>query len=245
MNRRPTFAVLSFRGSLRPRMLGIAQPRRVEGRNKGSAARIEVGLTSDTHGRLPIVHDVDAILHAGDIGPDVHAVEWFRDQLYPWAARFGKPIYATFGNHDFIGERHQVPHGAPSNLHFVVDEERDVFGVKVWFSPWSPTFFDWAFMEDDDVLAGKYARIPEHIEVLVTHGPPFGAGDLNLQSTRCGSAALANRIAELPHLRLVVCGHIHEAFGDYRLGDVDVYNVSLVDVWYRATNSVVVIDWPE
>ena len=205
---------------------------------------MRVALTSDTHGRLPVVDDVDAILHAGDIGPDIRAPQWFRDELFPWAAHVGKPIYATFGNHDFIGERHQVPNGAPDNLHFVVDEEREVLGVTVWFSPWSPTFFDWAFMADDDVLAEKYARIPDDIEVLVTHSPPFGAGDVNLTSTSCGSASLANRIAELPRLRLVVCGHIHEAFGNYRLHDVDVYNVSLVDAWYRAKNHVVVIDWP-
>ena len=86
---------------------------------------MRVALTSDTNGRLPIVGDVDAILHAGDIGPDIHAAEWFHDQLFPWADRFGKPIYATFGNHDFIGQRHQVPNGAPENLHFIIDEERD------------------------------------------------------------------------------------------------------------------------
>jgi Icc-related predicted phosphoesterase len=41
--------------------------------------------------------------------------------------------------------------------------------------------------------------------------------------------------------RLVVCGHIHEAYGAYCLGDTEILNVSLVDDHYRRANSVVEI----
>lgn len=206
---------------------------------------MRLALISDTHGMLPqIPADVDAVIHAGDIGVDRDPVNWFRDVLYPWAARVGKPIYATFGNHDRIGERHAVPAGKPANLHLLVDEAAEIGGVAFWFSPWSPRFFDWAFMADEDTLAKKYARIPDHTEAIVTHGPPFGAGDVTTMKLRTGSTALTERIAHLPRLRLVVTGHIHEARGEYQLGAVRVLNASYVNEFYKPVHRPMVIDLP-
>ena len=215
---------------------------------------MRVALTSDTHGyTVAIPPDIDAVLHAGDIGPDIHAAEWFRDNFYPWAARAGVPIFATFGNHDFIGqsdcanllgEREQLPPGAPDNLRLVVDEQCDVLGVPVWFTPWSVRFFDWAFMADEAKLKEKYLRIPMNTQVIVTHGPPHGYGDLTIDQGRAGSVALTARMRELTALRLVVTGHIHEAFGVYDASGVAVYNVSMVDLRYDPRHDAVVIDWP-
>jgi Icc-related predicted phosphoesterase len=39
----------------------------------------------------------------------------------------------------------------------------------------------------------------------------------------------------------MVCGHIHPAYGRYRLGDTDIINASLVDDRYRLANPVVEI----
>jgi Icc-related predicted phosphoesterase len=39
--------------------------------------------------------------------------------------------------------------------------------------------------------------------------------------------------------RLMVCGHIHSAYGSYRLGDTEIVNASLVDDGYRPVNPVV------
>jgi len=215
---------------------------------------MRVALTSDTHGyTVTIPPGIDAVLHAGDIGPDVRATEWFRDTFYPWAARAGVPIFATFGNHDFIGERgranligehEQLPPGAPGNLRLVVDEQCDVLGVPVWFSPWSVRFFDWAFMADEGKLKEKYLCIAADTQVIVTHGPPHGYGDLTIDRVRAGSAALTARMKELTALRVVVTGHIHEAFGVYDAHGVLVYNVSMVDIGYRPCHEAVIIEWP-
>jgi Icc-related predicted phosphoesterase len=206
---------------------------------------VKVALTSDTHGRLPIVEGVDAIIHAGDIGPDIDAINWFKHLLYPWAKRMRVPVYVTPGNHDRIVERFNVPsEGKPSNLHLRIDTLEHIFGVKVWFSPWSPIFFDWAYMADEDKLAKKYAKIPDDTQVIVSHSPPFGYGDLNQQKIRCGSGALLYRMGQLSDLRLVVCGHIHEAFGSYNYNGIDVFNVSFMDAGYRPKNKPVIIEWP-
>jgi len=42
--------------------------------------------------------------------------------------------------------------------------------------------------------------------------------------------------------RLMVCGHIHPAFGRYRLGTTEIINASLVNEEYRPVNPVVRIE---
>ena len=204
---------------------------------------MNLALISDTHGMLPsIPRDAEAVIHAGDIGVDRDPINWFRDVMYPWARKVRKPIYATFGNHDRIGERHAVPSGQPDNLNLIVDQAFMINMVKFWFSPWSPRFFDWAFMADEETLAKKYALIPEDTNVIVSHTPPFGAGDVTTMKLRTGSTALAARMMQLPQLELVVCGHIHEAHGEYELNGVRVLNVSHVDEMYRPKHKPTIVE---
>lgn len=224
---------------------------------------MKVALISDTHGYLPEIHTihtkrhsgdhvelVDAVIHAGDIGVDRDPITWFHDKLYPWCRYLDVPVYATFGNHDRIGEKQAIPDPIPVNLRLEVDVLVDVLGVKVWFSPWSMRYGDWAFMHSDTMLAKKYMAIPETTEVIVTHGPPLDAGDLTTDGRRTGSSSLRDKIVNgLPKLRLVVTGHIHEARGEYTIETVDgrqvrVLNVSHVNEWYEPIHKPVIIDWP-
>jgi Icc-related predicted phosphoesterase len=207
---------------------------------------MKLALISDTHSYLPeIPIDVDAVIHAGDIGPDRDPINWFRDVLYPWAERVDVSIFATFGNHDFIGQRHATPRGCPDNLHFIVDQAHTINGVKFWFSPWSNLFGSWAWMVDEAGLAARYAKIDEDAEVIVSHGPPKYHGDKILWDGKIqnvGSVALAERAAQLPKLKLIITGHIHEAFGDYDMRGVRVLNVSHVNEFYQPTHAPVVIE---
>jgi len=55
--------------------------------------------------------------------------------------------------------------------------------------------------------------IPNDTEILVTHGPPLGHGDLFSGGPRAGCKdlydAIENRIKPLYH----IFGHIHEGYG--------------------------------
>jgi hypothetical protein len=49
-----------------------------------------------------------------------------------------------------------------------------VEGITFWGSPWTTKFKDWAFMKSDTDcpttgLGGVFSKIPEGIDVLVTH----------------------------------------------------------------------------
>lgn len=207
---------------------------------------MKLALISDTHGFLPeIPPGMDAVIHAGDIAVDQGFVPNYIDEIYPWAARLGIPVYATFGNHDFAGQEARIPPGQPDNLHFLVDKEQLIGGVKFWFSPWSNRFGNWAYMLNEEGLAAKYARIPDDVEIIVSHGPPKGFGDRTLSLEHAGSRSLGHRAVELPNLRYIITGHIHEARGEYQMGRVKVLNVTVVNEWYEHVHAPIVLEIEE
>jgi hypothetical protein len=88
-------------------------------------------------------------------------------------------------------------------------------GVLVFGSPWQPEFCDWAFnLDRGQPLIEKWSQIPDETDVLITHGPPFGFGDLCSNGFNSGCEDLLRMIQmrERPP-RVHIFGHIHEAFG--------------------------------
>lgn len=209
--------------------------------------------TSDLHGSLPELHESspdDIILIAGDIGVDFYlgkpeVLPWYRDVFAPWAAKIPGQIHMTWGNHDFIGER--LPDlkwndYLPPNVHVHVDQQVELGGKKIWFSPWTPTFGLWAFMEYDLRLVSRYDKIPLDTEIIVSHGPPYKLGDRTDSGTYAGSKSLRAACDRLPDLQAIVCGHIHEGFGVYKRERYTIYNVSYVDSSYAPVNPPVSIE---
>lgn len=46
-------------------------------------------------------------------------------------------------------------------------------------SPWQPEFYDWAYnLPRGEPCAAKWRAIPDGVDILLTHGPPLGHGDL-------------------------------------------------------------------
>jgi Icc-related predicted phosphoesterase len=209
---------------------------------------LRVAATGDLHGHLPDVLACDVLLVTGDVCPvSDHRLEfqrrWLEGPFTDWLARADAgAIVGIAGNHDFVAEAdaalmRELP------WTYLCDETAVVDGLTVHGSPWVPTFREWAFMRDDSELEEVWTRIPADVDVLVTHGPPFGHGDLVVDGRRAGSATLARRLGELPRLRLHVFGHIHEAGGSLdRLGGASLANVSHVDFDYRPALAPVVFD---
>ncbi len=225
---------------------------------------------SDQHGYLPEIPPCDLLLVAGDICPDrvrdsvamfqpqVQSV-WFDRMIRPWIA--GSPArhrIVTWGNHDFCGQACDYSADAPARaptttLQIVVDELTTVPSadsppardVTVWATPWSTAFGDWAFMKSAEELTAAYARIPEGIDVLMSHQPPYGCGDLVTDPSgdrvHVGSRELLATI-ERVRPRIVVCGHIHAGHGRYEHRGIPIYNVSVVDERYRNVHEATVID---
>eukprot|EP01013_Petalomonas_cantuscygni_P025811 TRINITY_DN47918_c0_g1_i1.p1 TRINITY_DN47918_c0_g1~~TRINITY_DN47918_c0_g1_i1.p1 ORF type:complete len:376 (-),score=47.47 TRINITY_DN47918_c0_g1_i1:318-1445(-) len=84
-------------------------------------------------------------------------------------------------------------------------------GLRVWGSPYSPEFCRWAFAYPREEETAAWAGMPA-ADIVVTHGPPFGVCDATSQGASVGCAGLRRRL-HVVRPALMVCGHIHEAFG--------------------------------
>lgn len=202
---------------------------------------MNLALISDTHGQLPdpaMFRGADAILHAGDVGPDYQVDTWIVQTFLPWLhivqERMNIPFYGTFGNHDFPSKWSMGGEHLHVNTQLVVGDQR------VWFSPWSPTFGGWAWMRSEPDLTELYANIPLDTTMIVSHTPPYQLVDKTGRGEHVGSKALRVRMQELPQLTHVVCGHIHEARGDSGIGSIRVLNVACVDEQYEMRRDPIV-----
>jgi Icc-related predicted phosphoesterase len=225
---------------------------------------------SDLHGHLPEVQPCDLLIVAGDVCPDrvgealaehdpTAQKVWFDESVRPWlAASPAAHRILTWGNHDWCGQacnfQGDSPNVASSTaLQILVDGGTSVPGngaagraISVWATPWSRRFMHWAFMKSREELAEIYAAIPEGIDVLVSHAPPYGYGDRSIDGQtgeveHLGSRELLAAIARVKP-RLVICGHIHGGHGYFEYNATAIYNVSVLSEQYLPVRSPTVID---
>lgn len=203
-------------------------------------ASLRIVATSDLHGYLPVIPECDLLLIGGDLCPDGDAVQqarWLDTSFRQWLRDVpAVETVAVAGNHDFLFEN--SPEMVPDlQWHYLQDSSVELFNLKIWGTPWQPVFYDWAFNLTEPELAEKWRLIPQDTDILLLHGPPYGFGDKNSQGELTGSPSLTRRI-ELVQPKLVVCGHIHEARGEYRIRQSRIINASQLDLRYEPHASV-------
>lgn len=186
---------------------------------------------ADTHGFHPklSVPPADILIHAGDLtgrgtrAQVENALAWLRSLPH-------RHKVLVAGNHDFFFERE--PETAArlareAGLHYLLDSEVTLEGLRIWGSPWQPRFFDWAFnLDRGEPLAAKWRLIPEGVDVLVTHGPPAGHGDRCDDGRRVGCADLLEHLHRVKP-RVNLFGHIHEDRGEWQVGPTRVINCTV------------------
>jgi predicted phosphodiesterase len=193
---------------------------------------MHVVAVSDLHGHLPEIPPCDLLLIAGDILPmddydrAAQAV-WLHTVFRPWlAAQPARHIVGIAGNHDFVFEQPGGPTDLPWT--YLQDSGTEIEGFKIWGSPWSLWYHDWAFNLYEPQLQNRWALIPDDTDILLVHGPPYGYGDRTMRGFSAGSLSLRERIENIGP-RLVVWGHIHEANGAWQWGETLLANVSYLN----------------
>lgn len=157
----------------------------------------------------------------------------------------------------------------------VNNESKDIQNsVHIYGSPYSPRFRGWAFNKDrgqsireiwnkipsgksdignninsDDADCQNWINEPnEPIDVLITHGPPLGRGDLVFQNgnntTRAGCYDLLRTIQDRARPRINVFGHVHEGYGVTYDGTTLYVNASTMNQRYEVVNLPIVVDLP-
>ena len=57
-------------------------------------------------------------------------------------------------------------------IHILQDELVDIQGIKFYGTPWCPSLRNWAFYGDKQHLLNRFNKIPDDVDVLITHCPP-------------------------------------------------------------------------
>lgn len=212
---------------------------------------MRIAAISDLHGRLPPVEDVpevDILILAGDYEPYVEVYlnyMFYRDTFNPWlmelAEKKVKKIVGIAGNHDGLLEaRESFARGLAWT--YLLDESIEVCGLKVYGTPYTRNFCSWHFMESEDGLQKRFAAIPEGLDILVTHGPPFGTLDISGYD-HLGSIALYDRISEMEKPpKLHFFGHIHGSYGTRITSGTHYANVAYCNEAYMPGNPMQVFD---
>lgn len=201
---------------------------------------------SDTHGEhrlLKNLPDADVIIHAGDVSKDgsersvMDFLTWFSHLNYSYK------IFIA-GNHDFFFERQDesyIRKILPKNIIYLNDGEITIKGVKIWGSPVTPRFFNWAFNRDRGKEINRHwDLIPPDTDIVITHGPPKGCLD-NIGDESVGCLDLLERVMEIKP-KVHVFGHIHEGYGTSEINDVRYINASVLDDHYAVRNRPVLFN---
>lgn len=197
---------------------------------------IKIVAVSDTHNNTFDLPQGDILVHAGDLTmrgsmPEiVKGLDWLSSHKDKF-----KHIVFVAGNHDFgFQEEPEVCKAICENRNIIYlqDQLIELEGLKIYGSPWQPRYFDWAFNSTDAELEEHWKKIPEGIDILLTHCPPFSILDFVPRSyTHIGCRHLQSRVLEIKP-KVHIFGHCHESFGYKELNGIHFYNVSTLDGMY-------------
>ncbi len=211
---------------------------------KGKSFKTSITAISDLHGHYPSLPGGDLLLIAGDLTARDTLLEYikFMDWLNGLSYRC-KVVVA--GNHDGQIESEKITiSNEANNIYYLCDSGLEFEGLKIWGSPYTPTFENWHFMRNRGVDIKKHWDIiPAGIDVLVTHGPPYGIFDNIEDGLRVGCEDLIQAVSERVKPRIHCFGHIHEDGGSMKKIDETIYiNCSYVDERYRPVKSIMTIN---
>lgn len=178
------------------------------------------------------VPDGDIFIHSGDALGRGTVSETIRFNQWLGTLPHKHKIFVP-GNHDELFEMNpEVAKELLSNATVLIDESVQIGGLKIYGSPWTPTFYDWSFMKSDSELASVWEKIPNGLDILITHGPPYGILDFNKSGNLCGSQTLYRAVAD-KQPRFHIFGHIHQASGTLQHNSTTFINAAILNDWYN------------
>ena len=207
---------------------------------------MKVCCISDMHGQLNFnVEESDILICAGDALPDsgggmgsavIQQERFIRDKFIPWLEKQPvKDVVLISGNHDWIFEIDiKSVLEFPDNVHYLQDEEIEVQGLRIYGTPQQPIFCDWAFNRTPERLEMFFEKIPEGLDILISHTAPYGIMDevaFPNRQGRFGCKILKKRIEEVKP-KHVIFGHFHGCYGVEEIDDITFVNCSVLNEQY-------------
>jgi Icc-related predicted phosphoesterase len=204
---------------------------------------------SDTHtyhDLLTIPNGIDLIIHSGDCSnprdpynnePEVRDfIDWYKE------LPIKNKIYVA-GNHDTSIEKRLVTKKdfEDNGIIYLENEYVTIDSIKIFGSPHTPQFCNWAFMKERVKLERFWKlAIHEPCDIIVVHGPPKGcldkSYDRNNNMESCGDKSLLNLVLDMQPAYMLF-GHIHNCKDIINAG---MLKLSGYDTWF--SNGSVVTD---
>ena len=213
----------------------------------------KITFISDTHnkhkhltskGMGNILGSGDILVHAGDCTSmgQKHEI----NEFLKWFSNtdFEHKIFIA-GNHDFGFEKETDIDQQFKDLGvtYLFDNDITIDGIKFYGSPWQPEFYNWAFnLPRGEELAAKWEKIPDDVDILITHGPAYGILDYAPIGGHVGCEELYRKIVEVKP-KIHVCGHIHDSYGQKTMGGIEFLNASTLNDRYEYAHKPIVVEY--
>jgi len=227
-------------------------------------------IISDTHNfhdelDLPVG---DVLIHCGDYsysGQDNEVISfltWMQEQTKKY-----RLVIGGHGNHE-LGPYEDREHFNELKTVFAPDViwphmrvfTDPVTSLNFFFSPYVTTINGrWAFEASSSEYQEIVKRIPDYVDILISHGPPFNILDTFVRHSidwdsqqndyahtsrefKIGSKVLAERIKEIEP-KLVCFGHCHENGGQtVKIGGTIYVNGAVLNENYEIANEPVIVN---
>jgi len=206
---------------------------------------MRIVLISDTHElhRGLVVPPGDLLIHAGDFTISSQC-PWEYHDFNEWLGSLPHRHKVVIpGNSDYLLEDPRQ-RSIITNAILLVDSGVEIEGLKIWGSPVTPLFPGAFSRSMPEELKEHWGQVPDGLDILITHGPPFAILDYNLPSDpREGCPYLFEAVFRV-RPRLHVFGHVHAGYGTRRTSDTIFVNAALLGDSGTLDRKLIVIDLP-
>ena len=211
---------------------------------------------ADLHGNLPEIEKCDTLLIAGDISPlqiqsnMLAMAYWMQGVFLDWIKDLPtEQVILIAGNHDFYFQKTthmsitELELKSEGKLEYLKDSSVQLMNnseiITIYGTPWCHMFGNWPFMLRDSLLVDRYSKIPEQVDILLTHDAPFGTSDIcfdvptHKNDRHFGNIPLRDRMLEINY-KYCIHGHLHSSNHEFEnLGTGKVVNCSLLNEEYK------------
>jgi Icc-related predicted phosphoesterase len=210
---------------------------------------MRIACVSDIHARPVETPEADLLIVSGDLTyySSDKELEWFEAWL---KGQLAKHKIFIAGNHDKKFQTH--PWGSEQYVkrvcadgltHYLQATSTTIAGLSIWGSPWIPKWGDNTAFGFRSRAAAKahWAKIPEGVDVLITHGPPFGILDQVSNGKHVGDPDLLEAVKRIKP-KLHVFGHIHSGYGKVEIDGTTFVNACICTDDYKPDNKPIVVE---
>lgn len=196
--------------------------------------------THNQHSKISMPRNMDIIIHAGDscingtMDEYNSFLEWFKLQSCTNKIMIN-------GNHDDIASEHQSDAQIYNGINHLWDREIIINNLRIYGSPYRTVpqermlakKVNWsAFMITETWAELVWREIPNGLDILITHQPPYGILDYS-NGNYWGSTSLLEAVKRA-RPRYHIFGHSHDATGIYKedtgpLAGITFINAAMCD----------------